>query len=47
MDVVGVDGFVEAGIFYCCSDDGSASSWADGARDYIDVGCADDEVKRQ
>ena len=47
MDVVGVDRFVEAGVFDCCSDDCAASGGAGGAGDYIDVGCADDEVKRK
>ena len=47
MDVVGVDGFVEAGVFDGGSDDGAAGGGTGGARDYIDIGCADDEVKRE
>ena len=44
-DVGGVDGFVEADVFYGCSDDGTASVGAGGAGDNIDVRCADDEVE--
>jgi hypothetical protein len=46
-EVGGVEGLVEAGVFYCCADDGSAGVRAGGARDYIDVGCADDEGERK
>jgi hypothetical protein len=41
-DVRRVDGFVEAGVLYCCSDDGAAGVGAGGSGDYIDVGGADD-----
>jgi hypothetical protein len=44
-DVGGVNGLVEAGLFYCCSDDGAADVGAGGAGDYIDVRCANDELK--
>jgi len=37
--------FIEAGVFDGRSDDGSTGVGSDGARDYIDVGCADDEVQ--
>jgi hypothetical protein len=44
-DVGGVEGLVEAGVFYGRSDDGSTGVGAGGARDYIDAGSADDDVK--
>src|SRR5271156_841047 len=44
-NVGGVDGFVEADVFYGGSDDGAADVGAGGAGDYIDVGCADDKVE--
>ena len=47
LEVGGVDGSVEADVFDCGSDDGASGGWAGGARDYINVGCADDEVERE
>jgi hypothetical protein len=44
-DIGGVEGLVEAGVFYCCSDDGTAGVGTGGAGDYIDVGCANDDVE--
>jgi hypothetical protein len=44
-DVGGVDGFIEAGVFYCGSDDGAAGVGAGYARDYIDAGSADNDVE--
>jgi hypothetical protein len=44
-DVGEMEGLVEAGVFYCCSDDGAAGVGTGGTRDYIDVRCANDEVK--
>jgi hypothetical protein len=44
-DVGWVDGFVETGVFYSCSDDGAAGVGAGYARDYIDAGSADDDVE--
>jgi hypothetical protein len=44
-DVGGVDGLIEAGVFYCGSDDGAAGVGAGYARDYIDAGSADNDVE--
>jgi hypothetical protein len=40
-----VEGLVEAGVFYGCSDDGAAGVGAGGTRNYIDVRGANDEMK--
>jgi hypothetical protein len=46
-DVGGMDGFIEAGVFYGCSDDGPAGVRAGYAGDYIYGFCAEDDAKRQ
>ena len=44
-DVGGMDGLVEAGVFYRCSDDGASGAGTGGAGDYIDVRSSDDQLK--
>ena len=44
-DIGRMEGLVETGVFYGCSDDGAAGVGAGCARDYIDAGSADDDVE--
>lgn len=44
VDVGWVDDLVKADVFDGCADDGAAGGGSGGARDDIDVRCADDEV---
>jgi hypothetical protein len=46
-DVSGIDRFIEAGGFDCRTNDGADPGGVIGARDYIDVWSAEDDMKRQ
>jgi hypothetical protein len=45
VDVGGVNGLVETGVFDCCADDGAAGVGSGGSGNHIDFRCADDEFQ--